>query len=82
MSASQLKVIKFCIKNSPVGEQKDILEDISNIIGADAINTPEVKQALRDYYEAHLYHLEIQGSDRKVVIDALGRQEPIVKYAA
>jgi hypothetical protein len=81
MSAKQQKVIKFCIKNSPVGEQKDILDDISNIIGAEAINTPEVKQALRDYYEEHLYHLEIEGQERKVVIDALGRQEPIIRYA-
>ena len=80
-AAATQKVIKFCIKNTPVGEQKDVLDDIANIIGADRLNTQETKQALREYYEAHQYHLQLPGDDRSVVIDIMGRQEPITRYA-
>lgn len=30
---SNLKVVKYFIKSSPVGELSDVLEDIANIIG-------------------------------------------------
>ena len=54
MSAN-LKVIKFFIKNSPVGEIQDILEDLSNIIstGHEFVNDKQIKEALREYYELH-----------------------------
>jgi len=48
---SAIRVIKFFIKNSPVGELADNLEDISNIVGQDFLKSPEIKQALREYYE-------------------------------
>jgi hypothetical protein len=50
MSAN-LKVIKFFIKNSPVGEVQDILEDISTIAGQEFLQNPEIKQQLQEYYE-------------------------------
>ena len=51
---SYLKVTKFCIKSSPIGEVKDVLEDISTILGnTEFLGQPEVRQALREYYEAH-----------------------------
>jgi len=55
MSAANLKVIKFFIKNSPVGEVQDILEDLSNILntGHEFLSNKEVKEALREYYETH-----------------------------
>ena len=31
--SGKTKVVKFFIKNTPVGEINDVLEDISNIIG-------------------------------------------------
>lgn len=30
---SYLRVVKYFIKSSPVGELSDVLEDVSNIIG-------------------------------------------------
>lgn len=50
MSAN-IKVIKFFIKNSPVGEVQDILEDISLIVGNDFLQNLEIKQALQEFYE-------------------------------
>ena len=52
MSAS-IKVIKYFIKSSPVGELPDVLDDICTIIGQDFLNNTEIKVALRDYYELH-----------------------------
>ena len=57
---SNLRVIKFFIKSSPVGELSEVLEDISNIIGHDFLTQPEVKQALREYYESHKLQLSFQ----------------------
>ena len=31
--SAKTKVVKYLIKNTPVGEINDVLEDISNIIG-------------------------------------------------
>lgn len=54
---SSLRVVKFFIKSSPVGELSDVLEDISNIIGHDFLSSPDIKQALREYYEQHKMQL-------------------------
>ena len=40
---SSLRVIKFFIKSSPVGELSDVLDDMSNILGHDFLTQPEVK---------------------------------------
>ncbi len=58
---SHLRVIKFFIKSSPVGELSEVLDDISNIVGQDFLTQPEIKQALREYYEAH--HLQLNLSN-------------------
>lgn len=63
-----IKVIKYFIKSSPVGEVKDILEDVSTILGqTEFLNDPEVKQALRDYYESHLIHFA--HGERTLLVD-------------
>ena len=50
---ANLKIIKYFVKVSPVGEVADVLEDISTIVGTDFLNNADTKTALRDYYEAH-----------------------------
>lgn len=60
MNSGSLKVIKYFIKSSPVGEVKDVLDDIATILGSpDFLQNPDVKNALRDHYESHLKHLNI-----------------------
>jgi hypothetical protein len=67
-----IKVIKYFIKSSPVGEVKDVLDDIATILGqTEFLNDPEVKQALREYYEAHLQ--QIVCGDKKLLVDGQGR---------
>ena len=57
---ANLKIIKYFIKNSPVGEVQDVLEDIANIIGNDFLASSDVKQALREYYETHMQHINFE----------------------
>ncbi len=74
--SGQLKVIKYFIKNSPVGEVKEVLDDIANIIGQEFLQHAEIKQALREYYESHLTHIGFNDG-RAALINALGKQDPI-----
>jgi hypothetical protein len=73
-----IKVCKFFIKSSPVGELQDVLDDITNIIGQDFLQNTEIKDALREYYEVHKLQLKIQDGTTVLVANA-GRLEPIVK---
>lgn len=41
--SGNLKVIKYFIKNSPVGEVKDVLDDIAIIIGHEFLQHDEIK---------------------------------------
>lgn len=47
-----IKVCKYFIKSSPVGELHEVLEDIQKVLGSnDFLATQDIKDALRDYYE-------------------------------
>lgn len=70
--SAKTKVVKFFIKNSPVGEIQDVLEDISNIIGHDFLQQEDVKQALREYFEHHKQHI-ILNDKREVTVSSQGR---------
>ena len=76
-----IKVCKYFIKSSPVGELKEVLDDVSNVLGSsDFLSTPEIKEALREYYESHKLHLRFPNGETALVA-VHGRQEPIVRYA-
>lgn len=47
------KIIKYFIKSSPVGEVNLILKDVCNLVDAEIMNAPDIKQALREYFESH-----------------------------
>ena len=53
MIKTQIKVVKYFIKSSPVGEVNMVLKDVCNIIDKEVLNTEEIKQALREYFEEH-----------------------------
>ena len=75
---SSLRVIKYFIKSSPVGELSDVLEDVSNIVGNVFLQHADIKQAMREYYEAHKLQVSVSDGTQAIVAQA-GRQEPIVK---
>lgn len=57
-----------------------MLEDVSKIVGHEFLQAPEIKQALRDYYENHKLQLNLNDGSQ-VIVTSHGRQEPIVRYA-
>jgi len=56
---TSIKVCKYFIKSSPVGELHEVLEDITKVFSgnSDFLQTPEIKEALREYYESHRLHV-------------------------
>jgi len=51
---TSIKVCKYFIKSSPVGELHEVLDDISKVLGSNEfLSTQEIKDQLREYYEAH-----------------------------
>lgn len=79
---ANLKIIKYFVKVSPIGEVQDVLEDIGSILGShDFLTNADTKQALRDFYEHHKQHIQLQDG-RIAIVTQEGRQDPVVRYAA
>ena len=77
---TSIKVCKYFIKSSPVGELHEVLDDVGKVLGSqDLLSTKEIRDALRDYYESHKLHLQFANGETALV-SASGRQEPLVKY--
>jgi hypothetical protein len=68
MNSGSLKVIKYFIKSSPVGEVKDVLDDIATIVGnADFLQQADIKAALRDHYESHMKHMTLPDLGKAII---------------
>jgi len=72
MSGVQGKIIKYFIKSSPVGEVNLILKDVCNLVDAEIINAPDIKQALREYFESHRQQVKLEDG-RMAMVSELGR---------
>jgi hypothetical protein len=77
MSKTQIKVVKYFIKSSPVGEVNMVLKDVCNIIDKEVLGSDEIKTALREYFEEHKQHIKLPDGRIAMVTD-LGKQNPIV----
>lgn len=70
------KVLKYFVKNSPVGELQAIIKDLENISGKEVFQTENLKNALREYYEAHRMQIKLDDG-RTVMVNEMWRQDPI-----
>jgi hypothetical protein len=59
MSGIQGKIVKYFIKSSPVGELNLVLKDVCNIVDKELIELPDIKQAIREYYETHRQQVKL-----------------------
>ena len=50
MSANP-KVVKYFIKNAPVGEVYDVLNDVKKITGEEALANADVRNSMREHLE-------------------------------
>ena len=71
---TSIKVCKYFIKSSPVGELHEVLDDITKVFcgNSDYLSTPEIKEALRDYFESHRLHVKLSNGTTGLVA-AMGR---------
>ena len=77
---TSIKVCKYFIKSSPVGELHEVLDDVGKILGSNEfLQSEDIKQSLRDYYESHKLHLQF-ANGQTAIVAAQGRQDPIVRY--
>ena len=73
MSANP-KVIKYFIKNAPVGEVYDVLGDVKKITGEEAVANFEVRNSLREHLEHHHYQVDLPDGN-KAMVNFCERQE-------
>lgn len=81
---TSVKVCKYFIKGSPVGELHEVLDDVGKVLGGgqaaqDLLASKDIREALREYYETHRLHVQFANGETALV-SAQGRQEPIVRY--
>ena len=76
MSDLKDKVLKYFIKNSPVGELQAILKDLEVMCGKDYFEKQTVRDALREWYESHRYQLKLDDG-RMVMVNEMWRQDPV-----
>lgn len=76
MSKTQIKVVKYFIKSSPVGEVKMVLSDVCNIIDDEILNNEDIKNALREYFETHRQHVKLPDG-RIALVTEIGRQNSL-----
>lgn len=61
MDEEKINAIKYFIKDAPVGELRLVVQDIEALVGsAEQFQLPELKEALREYYEAHVSHHSLE----------------------
>lgn len=76
MSKTTLKVVKYFIKSSPVGEVNMVLKDVCNIIDREILGSDEIKTAMREYFEEHRQQIKLPDGRTAMVTD-IGRQNAI-----
>lgn len=76
MSGIQGKIVKYFIKSSPVGELNLVLKDVCNIVDAELLNAPDIKQAVRDYFETHRMQIKLPDG-QMALVNEMWRQNPI-----
>jgi len=76
MSKLQIKIVKFFIKNSPVGEVNLVLKDVFNLIDKEIMKSEDIKNALKEYFEQHKQHIKLPDG-RLAMVTEIGRQNPM-----
>ena len=72
MSKTQIKVVKYFIKNSPVGEVNMVLKDVCNIIDKEILENDDIKAAMREYFEEHRVQVKLPDG-RFALVSDIGR---------
>jgi len=66
MSANP-KVVKYFIKNAPVGEVYDVLGDVKKICGEEALSNPEIRNSIREHLESHHVQVDLPDGGKAMI---------------
>ena len=69
----RIKIVKYFIKSSPVGEVNLILKDVFNIIDKEIVKNEDIQTALKEYFEMHKAHIKLPDG-RLAMVTEIGRQ--------
>ena len=72
----RIKIVKYFIKSSPVGEVNLILKDVFNIIDKEIVKNEDIQTALKEYFEMHKAHIKLPDG-RLAMVTEIGRQNQI-----
>ena len=72
MSDIKDKVLKYFIKNSPVGELQAIIKDLEVLCGKEYFESPALRDSLREWYESHRMQLKLDDG-RSVMVNETWR---------
>ena len=72
--SGQTKVVKYFIKNAPVGEVYDVLGDVKKICGEEICSHPDVRNSIREHLETHHVQCDLPDGG-KAMINLSERQE-------
>lgn len=73
MDQQTLSIIKFLIKETPIGHVKTTIDNLKVILGIDLTDNPEIQKELIHYEEQHLRHVNM--NDEKIVLSSFTRGE-------
>lgn len=73
MESQILNIVKYLIKESPIGQIKNVLENLKIIIGFEMIDSTEVVNELLKYEEEHCKHFNLE--NEKLLISSYLRDD-------
>ena len=76
----KIKIVKYFIKSSPVGEVNLILKDVFNIIDREIVKSEDIQNGLKEYFEMHKQHIKLPDG-RLAMVTEIGRQNPMTDDA-
>lgn len=68
MDPQTINIVKFLIKETPIGNLKSVIDSLKILVGFEVIDSNEVKNEILKYEKDHLKHINI-GDDKIVLSD-------------
>ncbi len=73
MDSSNVPIVKYIIKSSPIGHLKETIENLKTIIGGLAIEDKEIQKEIATYEEDHFKQIGLK--EEKILISSLTKDE-------
>lgn len=69
MDAQNIAIVKFLIKETPIGHLKGTLDNLKSILGVDVLESEEIRKEIIAYEEEHLKQLSVD--EDKILISSI-----------